>query len=138
MSSSRRLTSWPANSAPAGPQSQAIARAGHSGGMCADQSSWLIGLIPDEVWGIPVVESLACGTPVCTSNSTAMPEAGGEHAVYFDPTDIDSIVSAATTTLHGETAFAKIRDSAIARARTFTWQQHASELIDLYQRTLTP
>lgn len=88
-----------------------------------------------EGWGIPVVESLACGTPVCTSNTAAMPEAGGEHAYYFDPRNSDSIVATIEEALHRD-SFSKIRAQAQARARSFTWRRHAERLVELWQTIL--
>lgn len=87
-----------------------------------------------EGWGIPVVESLALGTPVATSNSTAMPEAGGEHARYFDPESVESMADAIGTTIDQLPVFAQIRDAAIARARTFTWRRTAQGVVDVYKQ----
>lgn len=87
-----------------------------------------------EGWGIPVVESLAVGTPVVTSNTTAMPEAGGDHAGYFDPESIESIADAIDTALARRAAFADIRAAAMARARSFTWARTAQGVLDVYRQ----
>lgn len=87
-----------------------------------------------EGWGIPVLESLALGTPVITSDSSAMPEAGGEHARYFDPNSTEAIAAAMQ---HGiddyAPAFAAVRDAAVARARTFTWRRTAEGVLQAYR-----
>ena len=87
-----------------------------------------------EGWGIPVCESLALGTPIVTSNTSAMPEAGGDHARYFDPAETESI---ATAIVHGiedyVPKFPAIRAAAIARARTFTWTQTARGVLQAYR-----
>jgi glycosyltransferase involved in cell wall biosynthesis len=86
-----------------------------------------------EGWGIPVIESLALGVPVVTSNTTAMPEAGGEHARYFDPTDVESMTSTIIEALDRLPDFAAIRPQAIARARTFTWRRTAEGVLAAYR-----
>ena len=86
-----------------------------------------------EGWGIPVLEALSQGTPVATSNTTAMPEAGGEHALYFDPRDPEDMADVIGTGLRNGEGFAAVRDAAIARARTFTWERHVQRLLEVYR-----
>jgi glycosyltransferase involved in cell wall biosynthesis len=78
-----------------------------------------------EGWGIPVVESLALGTPVATSDSSGMSEAAGGYATLFDPDDQDSMAAGIAKALDDRGGFAQIRQEAIARARTFTWRKAA-------------
>jgi glycosyltransferase involved in cell wall biosynthesis len=87
-----------------------------------------------EGWGIPVCESLALGTPIVTSNTSAMPEAGGEHARYFDPNDVDSMATVIVDGLENYApSFPTIRTAAIARARTFTWTRTAAGVLAAYR-----
>jgi glycosyltransferase involved in cell wall biosynthesis len=86
-----------------------------------------------EGWGLPVGESLALGTPVLTSNSSAMPEAGGEFAHYFDPQQVESMASGLIEAIERYVpAFAPRREAAVARARTFTWQRAAEGTLAAY------
>jgi glycosyltransferase involved in cell wall biosynthesis len=86
-----------------------------------------------EGWGIPVCESLALGTPVITSDTSAMPEAGGAHARYFDPHSAEAIAAAILDGIERYApAFAAQRDAAIARARTFTWARTAAGVLAAY------
>jgi glycosyltransferase involved in cell wall biosynthesis len=87
-----------------------------------------------EGWGIPVTESLALGTPIVTSNTSAMPEAGGEHARYFDPHDVDSMATTIVDAIDSYlTAWPGIRAEAIRRARQLTWTKTASGVLEAYQ-----
>jgi glycosyltransferase involved in cell wall biosynthesis len=87
-----------------------------------------------EGWGIPVCESLALGTPVVTSNTSAMPEAGGDHARYFDPNSTEAIADAIQDGVEDYVpAFAAVRDAAVARARTFTWRRTAEGVLQAYR-----
>jgi glycosyltransferase involved in cell wall biosynthesis len=87
-----------------------------------------------EGWGIPVCESLALGTPVLTSNTSAMPEAGGEHARYFDPDQVESIAAAIVDAIERWLPqWPAVRDAAVARARTFTWRKTAAGVLGAYR-----
>ncbi|HEX5051378.1 MAG TPA: glycosyltransferase family 1 protein [Planctomycetota bacterium] len=87
-----------------------------------------------EGWGIPVCESLALGTPVVTSNTSAMPEAGGEHARYFDPDSSEAIAAAIVDGIERYAKeFATMRAAAVARARTFTWARTAAGILAVYR-----
>ena len=87
-----------------------------------------------EGWGIPVTEALALGTPILTSNTSAMPEAGGEHARYFDPHDVDSMATAMLAAADDYLpAWPTIRDEAVSRARGFTWRSTAERVLDAYR-----
>ena len=77
-----------------------------------------------EGFGLPILEAMASGTLVATSNISSMPEIGGQHAFYFDPYSSDSIAEC----LHKITNLSnKHRNDCIAygiaHARTFTWQR---------------
>ncbi len=86
-----------------------------------------------EGWGIPVIESLAQGTPVVTSRTSGMAEAGGEHASFFDPDDLDSMAHGIAAAIDGRAAFDAIRTAAKARARAFTWARAAEVTLRAYR-----
>lgn len=89
-----------------------------------------------EGWGIPVIESLSQGTPVVTSNTSGMAEAGGEHATFFDPDSRDDMADKIGRAIDARAAFGKLRDAAIARARTFTWRRAAEVTVQTYREVV--
>jgi glycosyltransferase involved in cell wall biosynthesis len=78
-----------------------------------------------EGFGIPILEALACGCPVITSNVSSMPEAGGKAATYIDPLNIDSIVN-------GLKNFKDFGQAGITWAKSFSWEKSAKKMIDVY------
>lgn len=86
-----------------------------------------------EGWGFPVTEALALGTPIATSNTSALPEAGGEHAFYFDPGSAESIADGIDRALSGLADWQRLRPAAIARARGFTWRRAAAATVAAYR-----
>ncbi len=86
-----------------------------------------------EGFGIPIVEAMACGTPVVTSRVGATEEVAGGAAVLVDPLDVDAIVA-------GILEAGSRRDALIAlgleRARGFTWERAASDLVELWRELL--
>jgi glycosyltransferase involved in cell wall biosynthesis len=87
-----------------------------------------------EGWGIPVTESLALGTPIITSSTSAMPEAGGDYARYFDPHDLDSMATVIIDAIDNYVpSWPSIRDAAIARARELTWAKTAESVLATYR-----
>lgn len=83
-----------------------------------------------EGFGMPVVEGLACGVPVLTSQDTVMEEVAGECAFYADPFDIDAIAAALETALTDETRRARFSQDGPVRAATFDWQHSAETLFN--------
>jgi glycosyltransferase involved in cell wall biosynthesis len=90
-----------------------------------------------EGWGIPVCEALALGTPVLTSDTSAMPEAGGEFARYFDPNDVDSMATAIIDAFADYVpSFPPMRRAAMARARERTWTKTAAGVLAAYREAV--
>jgi glycosyltransferase involved in cell wall biosynthesis len=78
-----------------------------------------------EGFGLPLVESMACGTPVITSGSSAMPEIAGPAAVYVDPASPHGIASATAALLGDPDHRRRLVALGRERARKFSWEKTA-------------
>jgi glycosyltransferase involved in cell wall biosynthesis len=84
----------------------------------------------NETFGLPILEAMASGCPVVTSDTTAMPETAGGAAVLADPADPASIAQAMLEALGGQD---RLRTAGLRRASQFTWGQTAASTLDVYR-----
>jgi len=85
-----------------------------------------------ESFGIPILEGMACGVPVITSNTSSMPEIAGDAAILVDPTKFDEIVSAIERILSDEKFRVSLCKKGIERAAQFSWKHMAEKYLELY------
>src|SRR5580700_3854238 len=74
-----------------------------------------------EGFGLPILEAMACGIPVVTSNTTAMPEVAGEAALLVDPNSVEQISMAMEKIVSDSSLREQLRDKGITRAARFSW-----------------
>ncbi len=89
-----------------------------------------------EGFGLPVVEAMACGTPVVCSNTTALPEVAGDAAMLVDPNDASAIAGALERVLGDEQLRAELRAKGLARAAQFTWERTAARTLEIYRQVV--
>ena len=86
-----------------------------------------------ESFGIPLLEAMACGTPVITSNTSSMPEIAGEDAILINPESSDEITEMMLRLEKDKDFYEQQRQIGLERAKLFSWRKTAENLLKLYQ-----
>lgn len=89
-----------------------------------------------EGFGIPVLEGMACGLPVVTSNVSSMPEVGGDAAVYFDPYDEKDMAEKIRMVLDDKALRQQMVAKGLERVKEFSWEKCAREILKVYEEVL--
>ena len=86
-----------------------------------------------EGFGLPPLEAMACGCPVIASHAASMPEICGEAALYCDPDRPDTVAANIRLLMTDPALRIKLIASGTERARLFSWERSASQLLDIVQ-----
>lgn len=89
-----------------------------------------------EGFGLPVLEAMACGCPAIVSNSTSLPEVGGDSVLYVDPNDTDDIAKTMHRVLTDKELRATLTRRGLKRAELFSWEQTARDICQIFHRCL--
>jgi glycosyltransferase involved in cell wall biosynthesis len=89
-----------------------------------------------EGFGLPVLEALACGTPVVTSNITAMPEVAGGAALLVDPTSVEQIANGMERIVSDSSLRQQLREKGLAQAAQFSWASTTARVHELLSANL--
>lgn len=87
-----------------------------------------------ESFGLPVVEAMACGTPVITSDTSSMPEVAKGAALLADPLDITSIANQLIAYSSNKDSYEPLITKGLKRAKDFTWQHAAKKVLQIYHQ----
>jgi glycosyltransferase involved in cell wall biosynthesis/2-polyprenyl-3-methyl-5-hydroxy-6-metoxy-1,4-benzoquinol methylase len=86
-----------------------------------------------EGFGLPPLEAMACGAPVITSNTSALPEVVGDAALLIDPHNSEELSHAMQRVLCNDALRLRMRQQSLLRARLFSWERAARETLAIYQ-----
>ena len=89
-----------------------------------------------EGFGLPIIEALACGTPVLTGNNSCLPEAGGPGALYVNVECVDSIADGIMRLATDTSLRNTLRQAGKMHASHFTWERSATQLLQAYESLL--
>jgi glycosyltransferase involved in cell wall biosynthesis len=90
-----------------------------------------------EGFGLPVVEAMACGTPVLTSSTSALQEIAGGYAYLVDPMDVDAIARGIVALSTDEKVRTDFRELGKKRALDFSWDKAAEKTLEVYRAALS-
>lgn len=89
-----------------------------------------------EGFGIPTLEAFSCDCPAVISNTSSMPEVGGDAVLYFDPNDQEEIKRQVERIVYDEALRTDLVNKGKERLKAFSWNQIAERTIDCYKRVL--
>ncbi|WP_071146347.1 glycosyltransferase family 4 protein [Bacteroides ihuae] len=87
-----------------------------------------------ESFGIPMLEAMACGTPIIAGNTSAMPEIAGEGALLVNPFNTEEIAEKLLLLEQNETLYKKQVDYGLERVKLFSWRSAAKALLNIYEK----
>jgi glycosyltransferase involved in cell wall biosynthesis len=90
-----------------------------------------------EGFGLPIIEAMACGTPVITSNVSSMPEAGGEAAEYVNPESVIDIENKLKFVWNDKKKRETMIKKGFIQAKKFSWQKSAEETAEVYRKLVS-
>jgi len=90
-----------------------------------------------EGFGLPVLEAMACGTPVVTSKKASLPEIAGKAAIFIDPYDINDIANGLIAAIEDGGLREDLIAGGLKQAKKFSWEKVADETYKVYQEIIT-
>ena len=89
-----------------------------------------------EGFGFTILEAMACGTPVITSNVSSLPEVAGNAAILVEPMDVQAMSEAICHLQNDSNYRRKLIDKGLARAKLFTWERTAEQVAIVYEKLI--
>ena len=87
-----------------------------------------------EGFGLPILEAMSCGVPVITSNTSSLPEVGGDAALYFDPMSIQDLYETLSKLITNENLMLEMKQKGLERSKQFSWEKAGKETIALFEQ----
>lgn len=89
-----------------------------------------------EGFGLPVLESMACGTPVVASNTSSLPEVVGDAGLLINPRDVDALTDAIYKVLTDDELKESLVEKGLRRVKLFAWEKTARETLRVYKEVV--
>jgi len=86
-----------------------------------------------EGFGITILEAMACGVPVITSNVSSLPEVAGDAALLIEPADVDALVNKVRSLQSNSNLYESFVRKGLSRTANFTWEQSAERVAKIYE-----
>jgi len=86
-----------------------------------------------EGFGLPILEAMACSTPVITSITSSMPEIAGDAALLIDPFNYLELKDAMALLMTNDQLKEKLRERGLKRVKAFTWEASAKKILSIYE-----
>jgi glycosyltransferase involved in cell wall biosynthesis len=90
-----------------------------------------------EGFGLPILEAMASGIPVLTSNISSLPEVAGDAAIMVDPYNLDEITDGLLRLITDTNLRNELTQKGLLRAKQFTWEKSATQLLSIYKNLLS-
>ena len=90
-----------------------------------------------EGFGLPVLEAMACGTPVACGSTSSLPEIAGDAAFYFDADDTHSMAQTIRAISSDNALRRRLADLGLRQSGRFSWQKTAAQTISIYRDLLS-
>jgi glycosyltransferase involved in cell wall biosynthesis len=87
-----------------------------------------------EGFGVPLLEAMACGTPVVAADNSSLPEVVGDAGLMVDAADVHGLASALGRLLTDDELRTRLAAAGLARSRQFTWERAVKKLLEVYKR----
>lgn len=87
-----------------------------------------------EGFGLPIIEAMACGTPVISSNTTSMPEVGGDAIHFVNPYSVNSIKAGMEKIIEDEDYRNYLIKKGYVQVKRFSWEETAKKTIEIYEK----
>jgi glycosyltransferase involved in cell wall biosynthesis len=87
-----------------------------------------------EGFGLPILEAMSMGCPVIASNTSSLPEVGGNAALYFDPNDEKSIQNISNNIINNSNLRVEMKIAGLEQIKLFSWDKTVKETIDVYNK----
>lgn len=89
-----------------------------------------------EGFGLPILEAMACGIPVITSNVSSMPEVGGDAALYVDPFSTSQMAKAVDAAVRDKKLREELIQNGFKQAKEFSWEKCTEKTVEIYQKLM--